>query len=55
MLAAHDGGMPLYDFTSLSCAQISEALAEGGSSPKVRHAPFCCIPAAACVLRPSWR
>ena len=35
MLTAHDGGMPIYDFTALSCAQISEAAAEGRSSSKV--------------------
>ena len=31
-----NGKMPLYDFTSLSCAQIGEALTEARSSSKVR-------------------
>jgi hypothetical protein len=35
MLSAHDGGMPIYDFTALSCAQISEAAVEGRASSKV--------------------
>jgi len=33
-LAAHDGGMPLYDFTALSCEQIGQATQEGRSSSK---------------------
>ena len=33
-LAAHDGGMPLYDFTALSCDEIGLATQEGRSSSK---------------------
>ena len=39
MLAAHDGGMPMYDYTSLSCTQIGEALSEGRASSKVSGVP----------------
>jgi hypothetical protein len=35
MLKAHDGGMPLYDYTSLSCAEIAEAITAASSSDKV--------------------
>lgn len=37
MLKAHNGGMPLYDFTSLSCAQIAEASQEGRGSSTWQH------------------
>jgi hypothetical protein len=45
MLTAHDGGMPMYDFTSLSCAQISEAVAESRASSQVGSV-VCAPPAA---------